>query len=121
MEQFPTTWIPTTGTSAQVTPRVLRAQFGDGYMQAELDGLNAYLRKWQLTFEPMHAVSGTVPTLFDLNDFFQRNAGQRFQWIQPTPFNGENLKVFECTTWQWNYQQGKIVGLSATFEQRPET
>jgi phage-related protein len=126
MDTFPATYIPSSGTSAQTTPRVLRAQFGDGYSQTTLDGLNAYLRKWSLTFAPIHATSGTVPTLGALNAWFEAHAGQRFLWTQPSPFAAgepwsETPKVYECIEWSWSYQQGKIVGLRATFEQRAET
>jgi phage-related protein len=129
MDTFPAAYCPTSGTSAQTTPRVLRAQFGDGYSQSALDGLNAHLRKWSLQFEPIQTSTGTI-SLGLINEWLEAHAGQRFLWVQPPPFGPapgtgnpyyEGAKTFECIEWSWSYQTGSIVGLTATFEQRAET
>lgn len=119
MNTFP--WIPSRSTSSETVPRVLRAQFGDGYSQETLDGINAIPRNWDIVFEPIHGYSGTDPTLQELDAFMRVNAGLRFQWVQPKPFDGEGLKVFRCRRWGWTYDEGLIVGFRATFEQQPET
>jgi phage-related protein len=99
----------------------LRAQYGDGYMQEVMDGLNAYLRVWTVTWENVNTEVTTKPTLKQLDDFFRANAGLRFLWTQPTPCEGEGAKVFRCKTWQWTYAGGSVAGMQATLEQQPET
>ena len=116
MNTFPTTYCPTTATTQQTVPRILKAQFGNGYTQEELDGINAYLRLWDVYYE-------NIPTsgLLALNTFLETNAGTRFYWTQPAPFDAEGQKVFRCDQWQWTYQGGNIVSLECQFQQQPES
>lgn len=44
-------WIPDTPTAKQSEQRLKIAQFGDGYQQRTLDGINALNLKWSLTWE----------------------------------------------------------------------
>lgn len=117
MNTFP--YVPSRSTACNTQPRILRAQFGDGYSQEALDGINAIPRNWEVVFEPIHGET-TTPSLQDLDAFFRANAGLRFQWVQPKPFDGEGLKVFRCRQWGFSYDEGLIVGFRATFEQQPE-
>lgn len=48
-ETFPTI-SPDLDSKRSYTPRILRAEFGDGYLQAGADGINAYKESWALTF-----------------------------------------------------------------------
>lgn len=48
MERFPFT--PDYGPQQQVQPRILKAQFGDGYSQRAEDGLRSTLQRWALQF-----------------------------------------------------------------------
>ncbi|MCP3065738.1 phage tail protein [Myxococcus sp. K38C18041901] len=48
MERFPFT--PDYGAQQQAQPRILKAQFGDGYAQRAEDGLHATLQRWALQF-----------------------------------------------------------------------
>ncbi|MCP3065792.1 phage tail protein [Myxococcus sp. K38C18041901] len=48
MERFPFT--PDYGAQQQAQPRILKAQFGDGYAQRAEDGLRATLQRWALQF-----------------------------------------------------------------------
>jgi phage-related protein len=120
MNTLDSTWKPTTATTSSTAPRILRAQFGDGYNQEMLDGINAYLRNWEVTWEPIHGTSLTVPTLDQLDQFFRANAGLRFLWTQPPPCDDEGPKVFRCREWSWTYSGGLITGLRAAFEQQAE-
>jgi len=120
MNTLDPTWCPSVQTQTGTQPRTLRAQFGDGYSQEMLDGLNAYLRVWTITWEPIHGVTQTVPTLSQLDTFFRTNAGLRFYWTQPAPCDTEGPKVFRCRQWQWTYEGGLIVGVQAVLEQQPD-
>jgi phage-related protein len=113
-------YVPSKSTQGQMTPRVLRAQFGDGYVQEAGDGINANLVTWEVVYDPIHASSGTTPTLSDLKSFFESLAGYtKFLWTPPPPYNSQG--TFVCPRWEWVYDDGLIVGLRAQFVQRPTT
>lgn len=44
------TYVPDFGPSPELTPRILKASFGDGYEQRAEAGLNPYMPTWNLTF-----------------------------------------------------------------------
>ena len=118
------TWTPSSGSRGAMKPRKLRAQFGDGYSQHIKDGINARLRVWDLTFDPMHPTIGTGVSganLKDINDFLTAQDGAtKFLWTQPAPFNTEGAQQFICEQWEFIYNDGgALVGLRATFEQQP--
>jgi phage-related protein len=122
METF--TWKPSTATRGSMTPRKLKAQFGDGYAQEAPDGINAKMRPWQLTFSAIHATTPTGSSganLKDIDDFLDRHDGTaKFLWVQPTPFDIEGPMMFICEHWEFEYTDGgSLIGLVAMFEQRP--
>ncbi len=120
MDTLPYT--PTISTMVQVVPRVLRSQFGDGYMQEAADGINGILRNWTLIWQPIHATpaEGPSPTVKDLDDFFTAQGGyKKFLWVQPSPYDILGAQLFVCTDWSITFDQGKIRGLKATVTQRP--
>src|SRR5882724_5064402 len=116
------TYIPSHASRGQSTPRKLKTRFGDGYMQEAADGINPLLRVWNLTFAPIPKTD-TDPnrtTLKKLNDFFEaRDSGDfKFLWTQPVPFDIEGTKVFVCEQWDYVYDGGDAIGVTAVFEQR---
>lgn len=58
------------GAQEQPKPRVLKAQFGDGYEMRMADGINNTPRKWSLVFN-----NRTNDDIDNLYAFFQRLAG----------------------------------------------
>jgi phage-related protein len=114
------TYTPHVTTSAQMTPRVLRARFGDGYMQETGDGVSPMLRVWDLVFQNIPATGTPSPALTDINTFLTTQAGyKKFLWVQPTPFNVEGAMMFVCPQWQYDYVGAQLMTLRAHFEQRP--
>lgn len=114
------TYVPSTATAGEIDPRVLRAQFGDGYVQEMPDGINANLETWQLVYQPIHGTTGTTPTLAQLIAFFKAQTGTKFLWTPPAPFNTQ--KQFAVIgPLQWTYDQGLIVGFRVNIMQRPTT
>jgi phage-related protein len=112
------TYAPSFATQGVMTPRVLRAQYGDGYAQEAADGINAMLRKWTIVYNNIQA-SGTGTTLKNLDDFFVAQAGyKKFLWTQPIPFDVLGALQFVCVEWHWTWAGGLITGLTATVEQR---
>jgi len=119
---FDPTWCPTYATQVVTQPRVRTAQFGDGYSQAEQDGLNSAMRVWTVAWETAPTVNAPpYPTVLQVDAFLRTNAGLRFLWTQPTPLDAEGPRVFRCTDWQWKYDGGNTATLQATFNQCPDT
>jgi phage-related protein len=114
------TYVPSSQTRGQIEPRVRRAQFGNGYVQEEPDGLNALMETWQLVYEPIHGTSGTTPTLSQLLSFFNAQIGTKFLWTPPAPFNTQKQYAI-ASAYEWVYDQGLIVGFRVTIQQRPTT
>ncbi len=116
-------FVASSATQGTSTPRVLKAQYGDGYMQEAGDGINPILRVWNLQFNniPISSTDSSATTLEAIDDFLTAQAGYlQFLWTQPPPYDEEGTKHFICSSWQYTYQGGNIIGLIATFEQRPE-
>ena len=78
------------GASESFEPRVLVANFGDGYTQRSADGINNLPRKWPLSF----SVSPTVGQ--EIIDFLKTaNGVQSFDWTPPIGAAGKWL----CKSW----------------------
>jgi phage-related protein len=112
--------------ATQVAPvmRQLQAQFGDGYAQTMQDGLNAYLRRWSVTWTNIYqntAASVGAPSLLDLDNFFKAHVGVKFLWLQPPPFDAEGAKIFCCEdqSFQASYDDGLLIQAQAVFRQYP--
>lgn len=114
------TYTPSEQTRGSIAPRVRRAQFGDGYMQEEPDGINFMPETWQLTYDPIHGNSGTTPTLAQLIAFFNAQIGTKFLWTPPPPFNTQKQYSI-ASDYEWIYAGGLICGFRITIIQRPTT
>jgi phage-related protein len=107
-------FVPYRSTSGQVRPRVIVAQFGDGYEQATGDGRNQVLRDWHLVFTAISKAK-----LGQIDAFFIAQGGwKKFLWTPPAPFNGA-AGAFVCREWDFSYDGGDITGLTATLLARP--
>lgn len=96
-------------------PRVLRAQYGDGYEQTVADGINTNLKTFDLTFESIGKGEG------DLVDAFldARGAQEAFQWTPPNGAQG----WYRCDAWgrQWDRTRPGVSSITATFREVPTT
>ena len=74
LENFPYAGLarPAPGTASSTTPRVLRANFGDGYAQRVGDGINTLDRKVKLQFRHI-----TWAERDAMEAFLNRHAGYR--------------------------------------------
>lgn len=104
-----TTFSYTPDYNAQLSqkPRILTAQFGDGYAQDAGDGINIAPRSWQLTFST-RTDAEIAPILAFLR---ARNGIEAFNWTDPDGVSG----VFVCREWQRVPVQFGINNLSCTF------
>ena len=94
------------GASVDKTPKVKRAQFGDGYQQRVGDGINTTARSWSLSF------IGSKSDI-DAVDLFLQNEGgvNAFNWTPPTGAAGKWL----CGEWSNSITDFDHYSLVATF------
>jgi phage-related protein len=101
---------PSVGTRKSVTARVLTAQFGDGYAQRAVDGLNAVTRKASLAWEALRPHDAD-----DIEAFFEERSGARaFSYTLP----GEtNAHLWTCAEWTRSGVDFEITSLTAELTQ----
>lgn len=94
MSTFAPTVVPNISSTFSDTPRVLRAQFGDGYSQRASDGLNYQTREVNLNWDALEEAA------FDyINDFFDGlDGGEAFTYTLP----------MESTAMNWEYISKRV-------------
>ena len=99
---------PTLGSSVEVEPKVLLAQFGDGYNQRAADGINNILHKATLTWEVL-----TRSEAGALMNFFRERAGWKpISWQMP---GDTESRKWLCTKWNRTYAEANLDTVTATF------
>lgn len=106
------TWIPDTGATVTHEPRIRAAAFGDGYEQRALDGLNADMETWPLTF------SGRLVAEADAIAAFLSDKGGVTAFTFVTPEGGA-AKTFICKKWSRSINSYPSQTVTATFQQVP--
>lgn len=109
-------WVPDTPIQENPTWRLKRAQFGDGYEQRMLDGINALDRTWDLTWNVR-----TKDDLLAMDAFLESEGASSFQFRDPA---SQQLYNVFCNEWQITWEPARRVQgewvyygtLAATFE-----
>lgn len=70
---------PDTKSKRQRSARILVADFGDGYAQTALDGINTTVEDWDLSFDNYSIID--VKTITDFLD--AQNSYKSFYWTPP--------------------------------------
>ncbi len=98
------------GSSQEVTARVLKAQFGNGYAQRMGDGLNAVTAEYQVSFDSLTKAEAQA-----MNAFFRERAGwQAFYFTPP----GESVaRMWTCEKWRIANADAIYDTVSATFSE----
>lgn len=100
------------GIAEEVAPRVLGADFGDGYTQRAGDGLNAIARTVQLTWPAMTFANANA-----IEAFFEARRGyEAFLWTNPITPGVER----KWTAPKWNKAtvgSTDLATITATFKQ----
>jgi phage-related protein len=110
LETFTPALEPTYQTSTGEKPRVLRAEFGDGYSQRTIDGLNSLKVEGTLNFDGL-----TVEQADDIIDFCRaRNGSEAFYFTLPRE---DDPRKFICTDWKRVYQAPLHDGVIMTIEE----
>jgi phage-related protein len=89
-------WCPSITQARKNTWRLAIAQFGDGYAQRALDGINAMQRSWDVQFEKESAV------IADMNDYLEGLKAHAFPFQDPA--TGILYQV-TCDEWQVDWQR----------------
>jgi phage-related protein len=84
-------WRPSNNWSTDAEPRLQIAQFGDGYMQRTLDGINPYKTTWNLNFNGRHD-----SVILAMNAYLVGLKGFSFPFLNPA--NKVVTQVF-CDKW----------------------
>ncbi len=102
-------FVPQFPASGRHTPRVRKAQFGDGYEQRSADGLNAINTEYDLEFTLTAADSAVLLA------FFENLAGvSSFDWQPP---GAAASKKWICDNWSDSLQARAVKIISAHIYQ----
>jgi len=103
------TYIPSTNFTADNAPRVLTAQFGDGYSQRTADGINTNVKNWDLSFN-----NRTLEDALAIKDFFITKKGvEAFLWTPP----GESTALSVIApSWKETYTSPITRTISVNFQ-----
>jgi phage-related protein len=101
-------YIPDYESAIETKPRLIKAQFGDGYRQTAADGLNHMQRKWQLQFERKLAEVNSI-------EAFLRTKGGYTSFTWTAPDTVEYRVV--CEEWAIGYVNFNRAVLTAVFEE----
>ena|SRR5690242_20031765 len=103
---------PSYGARRTNQPRILAAQFGDGYEQRAADGINTNPQVWDLTFAERSTSEADTIT-----DFLEARGGtEAFDWTNPEGDAGK----YVCKTWGRDITGPARFVVTAVFEQRFE-
>lgn len=99
------------GLTKSTQPRVLIADFGDGYTQRAGDGLNATERRLSVRWENISAADADM-----IEAFFEARRGyEAFLWNPPQ--GGPTGKKWTCPEWERENVDTGIDSITATFRQ----
>lgn len=104
-------WRPSYGSTVDNSPRVLKIQFGDGYVQRVKDGINNDLMVLDLTFEGRD----TNEALAIIHFLKTREGKDSFLFTPPPPFNKIRLFVCQQFPTSINFYQNNTI--RAAFEE----
>lgn len=96
-------WMPDVPVARDDEWRLKVAQFGDGYAQRTLDGINALNRKWSLTWATRDAA-----TVNDIVAFFEAQKASAFTFLEQQ--TGITYKVF-CDAWHIDWDLRRRGGI----------
>jgi len=108
MATFPSI-TPTYGASKSSRPNVRIAQFGSGYSQRTIFGINQNPKSWNLTWQVSETDADTIETFLDA-----RAGVESFDW---TPIDEATSYKWICREWQKTIPYLNRATITATFEQ----
>jgi phage-related protein len=106
-----------TGANYDLEPKVIKAQFGDGYAQRRPAGINTQARMWSVEMRNI-----TTQTCTDVLDFLKaRNGVDVFSWTPPRTDASQTESVI-CPSWTFGYGDllddgSRLYNVTMKFEQ----
>jgi len=107
MATFPSI-TPTYGAQKTSQPNVRTVQYGDGYSQRLVYGLNQNPKQWSLTWNVSETDSDTIEAFLDA-----RGGAESFDWAPP----GESSAKWICQQWSKTIPYVNRAQITATFIQ----
>lgn len=104
------TWVPSKSFSKTNKPRVLTAQFGDGYSQRVSNGINPIVREWSVSFSGRTLKETNLIETFLTN----RKGVEGFLW---TPPGDTTTYSVVCPEWSRTYDSHISATIQARFIQ----
>ena len=105
------TWIGTWGSSLEEEPQVKRAEFGDGYVQRAVDGINAIPQTWSMRFDGKSEAEALA-----IRNFLRARAGvEAFDWTPPET-GAVSIKIL-CGKYRMDEAGYDNYSVSAVFKQ----
>lgn len=103
-------WVPSKSFTKSVKPRVINAQFGDGYSQRMINGINSITREWSVSFN-----SKSLSVANSIESFLVARKGvEGFLWVPP----GEaTTYAVICPEWSRSYDTHISATIQAKFVQ----
>lgn len=105
------TWNPAWGTSLDKKPKILKAQFGDGYSQRTKDGINNNPGVWNLSLDEKTDVEADAIMAF----LDARGGAEAFYW---TPPSSSTQVVVTCENCRRSWKAFNSNTINATFIQQ---
>jgi len=105
--------VPDRGLTQTIAPRTLKIQFGDGYEQRVVEGINNINQTFSLTFS-----NRPKAEIDDIVAFFDNKAGvTAFNYTYPdsNAGGGERTIKVVCETYNQNYSNNDFYSCTATF------
>lgn len=118
---------PSEGTRKRYKPRILKAEFGDGYAQRTIDGINTMEIELQLTWEKLDPWDGDAIIAF----FEARGGYEPFEYrpstdyghLAPTGnelpwmggFDSKPMARWICEEWEEELDRNGFKTITATF------
>ena len=98
------------GAAKQAQPRVRSVEFGSGYSQRAVFGINQDPKVWTLSWNNRTATDANA-----IEDFLEARAGQEaFDW---TPPDDTTSYKWICKAWRKTMPYSNLFNIDATFEQ----
>ena len=101
-------WCPVPGYTVENEPRRKVTQFGDGYSQRVVDGLNPLLRKYNMTYKLNHK------SAVELDRFFIEHCGIKAFLFRE--YENSDLIKAVCPKWSKTVTK-RHTEISCTFEE----
>lgn len=107
----------TVGSELSITPKVKKVQFGDGYSQRSMDGINAIPKVFSLEFRKMELrYAKALEAFFEgSREPYDRTPAEFFYF---TPYLlGHEEGKYICTNHRLRYDTGVTITVNAVFEE----